>query len=83
MDFLSIRSPSLEITTVYGGKKYAEQELSLKRGTDILVGTPGRTKDFLLQKKLNLRQCQIIVLDEVDRILQMGFQVSVSLQSID
>ena len=56
-------------------KNIQNRELSLQRGSDIVVGTPGRIKDFLNQKKLNLQQCQIIVLDEVDRMLDMGFQV--------
>ncbi|UJR11701.1 hypothetical protein I4U23_015882 [Adineta vaga] len=73
-DFLSIKSRFLSITTLYGGKEYSKQELSLQRGSDIVVGTPGRIKDFLNQKKLNLQQCQIVVLDEVDRMLDMGFQ---------
>ncbi len=76
-DFLSIKSRLLSISTLYGGKEYSRQELSLKRGSDIVVGTPGRIKDFLNQKKLNLHQCQIIVLDEVDRMLDMGFQVNI------
>ena len=75
-DFLSIKSPLLRVTTLYGGKAYLEQETSLKKGSDILVGTPGRVKDFLQQKKVNLRQCPLIVLDEVDRMLDMGFQVN-------
>ncbi len=74
-DFLSIKSRLLSISTLYGGKEYSRQELSLKRGSDIVIGTPGRIKDFLNQKKLFLHQCQIIVLDEVDRMLDMGFQV--------
>jgi len=73
-DFLSIKSRLLSISTLYGGKEYSQQELSLKRGSDVVVGTPGRIKDFLNQNKLNLRQCEIIVLDEVDRMLDMGFQ---------
>jgi len=77
-DFLSIKSRLLSIATLYGGKEYSQQELSLKRGSDIVIGTPGRIKDFLNQKKLFLHQCQIIVLDEVDRMLDMGFQVKCS-----
>lgn len=74
-DFLSIKSRSTAITTLYGGKKYFDQENSLRKGSDIVVGTPGRIKDFLNQKKLCLHQCEILVLDEVDRMLDMGFQV--------
>ncbi|CAF1399768.1 unnamed protein product [Adineta steineri] len=73
-DFLSIKSRLLSISTLYGGKEYSKQELSLNRGSDIVIGTPGRIKDFLNQKKLKLHQCEIIVLDEVDRMLDMGFQ---------
>ncbi|CAF1216774.1 unnamed protein product [Adineta ricciae] len=73
-DFLSIKSRLLSISTLYGGKEYSKQELSLQRGSDVVVGTPGRIKDFLNQKKLNLQQCEIVVLDEVDRMLDMGFQ---------
>ena len=76
-DFLSIKSRFLSISTLYGGKEYSKQELSLQRDSDIVVGTPGRIKDFLNQKKLNLQQCQIIILDEVDRMLDMGFQVNI------
>ena len=75
-DFLSIKNRWLRVTTLYGGKRYLEQETSLKKGSDIVVGTPGRVKDFLQTKKLNLRQCPLIVLDEVDRMLDMGFQVT-------
>ncbi|CAF3502556.1 unnamed protein product [Rotaria socialis] len=73
-DFLSIASRLLSISTIYGGKEYSQQELSLKRGSDVVIGTPGRIKDFINRKILILNQCQIIVLDEVDRILDMGFQ---------
>ncbi|CAF4617260.1 unnamed protein product, partial [Rotaria sp. Silwood2] len=73
-DFLSIKSRSLLITTLYGGKEYSRQELSLKKGSDIVIGTPERIKDFLNKKKVFFNQCQIIVLDEVDRMLDMGFQ---------
>jgi len=73
-DFHSIKTRFLNISTLYGGKEYLSQETSLRKGSDIVVGTPGRIKDFLRQNKLNLRQCETIVLDEVDRMLDMGFQ---------
>ena len=74
-DFLSIKNRLLSISTLYGGKDYAGQESSLRQGSDVVVGTPGRIKDFLLRKKLLLHRCEILVLDEVDRMLDMGFQV--------
>lgn len=78
-DFLSIKNRLLSISTLYGGKDYAGQESSLRQGSDVVVGTPGRIKDFLLRKKLLLHRCEILVLDEVDRMLDMGFQVRSSL----
>lgn len=74
-DFLSIKSRSISVSTIYGGKEYFRQESSLNKGTDIVIGTPGRIKDFINKKVLIVNQCQILVLDEVDRMLDMGFQV--------
>ncbi len=48
-DFLSIKTRSLVVTTLYGRKRYSSKENSLKKGSDIVVGTSGRIKDF--QKK--------------------------------
>jgi ATP-dependent RNA helicase RhlE len=58
---------------VFGGVGYGQQRQDLQRGADIVVATPGRLLDFLQQKTLHLRDINTLVLDEVDRMLDMGF----------
>ncbi len=58
---------------VFGGVKQGAQETSLKRGVDILVATPGRLLDFISQGIISLKHLEIFVLDEADRMLDMGF----------
>jgi len=57
----------------YGGVGYTEQEKLLKSDVDIVIGTPGRLIDFQQQKKLDLRKIGILVIDEADRLFDMGF----------
>ena len=61
------------ITTVVGGLSYNPQIEQLRRGTDILIATPGRLIDLMDQKAVNLSEVQKLVLDEADRMLDMGF----------
>ncbi len=63
----------LRVTIVYGGVGYNKQMLDLKKGVDILAATPGRLLDHLEQGNCNLDNIDILVLDEVDRMLDMGF----------
>ncbi|MFZ9682568.1 MAG: DEAD/DEAH box helicase, partial [Cephaloticoccus sp.] len=63
----------LSVTIVYGGVGYGKQLEDLKRGVDILAATPGRLLDHLEQGNCSLRDVDILVLDEVDRMLDMGF----------
>lgn len=58
---------------IFGGVKQGEQESALKRGVDILVATPGRLLDFISQGIISLKNLEIFVLDEADRMLDMGF----------
>ena len=58
---------------VFGGVSVHSQIKRLQKGVDILVATPGRLLDLLYQKKINLSQVQFFVLDEADRMLDMGF----------
>ncbi len=58
---------------VYGGININPQIEELKRGVEILVATPGRLLDLVGQKAVNLGKVQILVLDEADRMLDMGF----------
>ncbi len=60
-------------TIVYGGVSQLPQTKSLKRGVDVLVATPGRLLDLINQGYINLRQLEVFVLDEADRMLDMGF----------
>ena len=63
----------LRVTIVYGGVGYGKQTEDLRRGMDILAATPGRLLDHLEQGNCSLNDVEILVLDEVDRMLDMGF----------
>ncbi|MGB7842121.1 MAG: DEAD/DEAH box helicase [Salinimicrobium sp.] len=63
----------LSHTVIFGGVSQVSQVSKLKRGVDILVATPGRLLDLMNQGFINLRQLEIFVLDEADRMLDMGF----------
>lgn len=63
----------LRSTVVYGGVDMKPQKAALMSGVEILVATPGRLLDHVEQKTVNLSQVQILVLDEADRMLDMGF----------
>ncbi|HKX37571.1 MAG TPA: DEAD/DEAH box helicase, partial [Burkholderiales bacterium] len=63
----------LKTSLVYGGVGMQPQVDALRRGVDILVATPGRLLDHVQQKTVDLRQVEILVLDEADRMLDMGF----------
>ncbi len=63
----------LRVVSVYGGAGMRKQIDQLRRGADIVVATPGRLMDHMGRKNVNLRDVQILVLDEADRMLDMGF----------
>ncbi|MFF7455906.1 DEAD/DEAH box helicase [Kitasatospora sp. NPDC008115] len=63
----------VRVLAVYGGRAYEPQVEALKKGVDIVVGTPGRLLDLAGQKKLNLSQVRSLVLDEADEMLDLGF----------
>ncbi len=67
------RFTDLRAAVIYGGVGYGKQRDDLKRGMDILVATPGRLLDLMQQGDVQLRDINILVLDEVDRMLDMGF----------
>ena len=67
------RFTDLKVTVVYGGVGYGRQNDELKAGTDIVVATPGRLLDHLEQGTLRLDKVEFLVLDEADRMLDMGF----------
>lgn len=63
----------LRTTVIFGGVKQTAQVAELRKGTDILIATPGRLLDLVQQKLLDLSGVEIYVLDEADRMLDMGF----------
>jgi ATP-dependent RNA helicase RhlE len=67
------RHSNLKSTIVFGGVGMQPQVDALRRGVDILVATPGRLLDHVGEKTVNLSQVEILVLDEADRMLDMGF----------
>ena len=64
---------NIRITAIFGGVGFGPQASALKRGTDVIVATPGRLLDHLTQGTLNLSGIEHLVLDEADRMLDMGF----------
>jgi len=67
------RFSDLRVVAVYGGVGYGEQDPALKEGVDTIVATPGRLLDHLERGTINLSNIEYLVLDEVDRMLDMGF----------
>ena len=64
----------IKISAVYGGASIQPQIKSLKKGAQIVIGTPGRAKDLIKRKKLILNNVSRVVLDEADEMLTMGFK---------
>jgi ATP-dependent RNA helicase RhlE len=67
------RFTDIRATVVHGGVGYGRQRSEIQAGTDIVVATPGRLMDFLQERTLRLDNVKILILDEVDRMLDMGF----------
>ena len=67
------RHLSLRSTVIFGGVKINPQIAALRKGVDILTATPGRLLDHVQQRTLDLSKIEILVLDEADRMLDMGF----------
>lgn len=62
-----------KIVSAYGGIDYLKQRDTIARGVDVLIGTPGRLIDYLKQKVYSLKKTQFLVIDEADRLFDMGF----------
>ena len=67
------KEQQVAILAVYGGQAIRPQLLALKRGVDVVVATPGRALDHIRRKTLQLKDLQVVVLDEADEMLNMGF----------
>ncbi|MFF0815488.1 DEAD/DEAH box helicase [Rhodococcus sp. NPDC003318] len=73
----SAHIPGLQVLPIYGGQAYGVQLSGLRRGAQIIVGTPGRVIDHLEKGTLDLSHLDYLVLDEADEMLKMGFQEDV------
>lgn len=67
------RGSRISVTTAFGGVPIGKQRRALERGVDVLVATPGRLIDLVEQRYLTLREIEILVLDEADQMLDLGF----------
>ncbi len=67
------KATGLKLGLVYGGTGYHEQRESLSDGVDVLIGTPGRLIDYFKQQVFDLKGVQVVVLDEADRMFDLGF----------
>ena len=76
-EFKRIAYRGLRSLAVYGGAAFGPQADDLRRGVDIVVGTPGRIMDHLERGTLDLRRCKFAILDEADEMLRMGFKEDV------
>ena len=63
----------LTIQAIYGGVDYMKQRDALREGADVIIGTPGRLIDYLKQKVYSLKEIEMLVIDEADRMFDMGF----------
>src|SRR3954468_6597285 len=67
------RFTDLRTVAIFGGVGFGLQRTELRKGVDIMVATPGRLVDYLQERTISLQDISILVLDEVDRMLDMGF----------
>ena len=67
------RHSGLSMTVVYGGENYDKQRDEVAAGVDVLIGTPGRLIDYFKQHVFDLKAADVVVLDEADRMFDMGF----------
>jgi superfamily II DNA/RNA helicase len=65
------------VFAIYGGVAYGPQKNALRRGVDVLVATPGRLEDLIEQRAIDLTEVEIVVVDEADRMADMGFMPAV------
>ena len=67
------KDTGLKCSLAYGGTGFDKQKRKIEQGTDILIGTPGRIIDYWNQRVFNLKHCQGLILDEADRMFDLGF----------
>lgn len=70
----AVKMPWVKATALFGGTDMPKQIFNLKRGVNVVVGTPGRIKDHISRRTLKLGEIKYVVLDEADEMLNMGFR---------
>ncbi|XP_030378025.1 ATP-dependent RNA helicase dbp2 [Scaptodrosophila lebanonensis] len=73
-DYGHLCKPEIRHTCIFGGSSKVPQARDLERGVEVIIATPGRLIDFLENRNTNLQRCTYLVLDEADRMLDMGFE---------
>lgn len=74
----TLRHSQVKVTSVIGGVSYTRQEKALSGSVHVVIGTPGRVSDLIKKKTLNLAEVETFVLDEVDQMLDTGFEVELN-----
>lgn len=69
---------SIRITTIVGGRDFETQALEIRRGTELVIGTPGRLQDCLERQALVFNQCCYVVVDEADKMILLGLEANLS-----
>lgn len=72
-EIISLADKRISVISVYGGQSISEQQRRIRRGVDVVVGTPGRILDLIRRGDLDFSPLQLFVLDEADEMLNMGF----------
>ncbi|HKO91618.1 MAG TPA: DEAD/DEAH box helicase [Polyangiaceae bacterium] len=75
---LASRTPNVKVLTLCGGVPFAPQRASLKQGAHLVIGTPGRVEEHLRKGSVSFAQLRMLVLDEADRMLDMGFEPQIA-----
>ncbi|HVZ33953.1 MAG TPA: ATP-dependent RNA helicase DbpA [Polyangiaceae bacterium] len=75
---LARRTPNVKVLTLCGGVPFAPQRASLAQGAHVIVGTPGRLEEHARKGNLRLEHLKVLVLDEADRMLDMGFEPQIA-----
>ncbi|KAH3661829.1 hypothetical protein OGAPHI_006007 [Ogataea philodendri] len=73
-EFLKFKSLGFDVVSLIGGHSYEEHAEKLERGVEVVIATPGRLVDCLEQQLVGLEQCFFLVMDEADRMIDMGFE---------
>lgn len=72
-DAKTLFGDELSCLCLYGGTKYSKQFQALQKGVHVVIGTPGRVLDHLIRRTLDLSKLKMLIFDEADRMLSVGF----------